>query len=132
MTHQLKPCGTEAAWQRHNYRGEPIDEACEQAHRTFKRDWERTARARSIELPPCTECRGPRKPRQGAHGWCSACYNRWLDAGRPVDGPPPVGAAVVARREDYRWLRSTGETVLGAAQRVGVAEKTARKWETAA
>jgi len=132
VSRQLRPCGTEAARQRHRHRGEPVDEACEQAHLIYQRDWERAARARTGDLPPCTACDGPRKPRQGAHGWCSACYNRWLDAGQPTDGPPLVGATVAGRREDYRWLRSNGETVSAAAGRVGVAEKTARNWEAVA
>jgi hypothetical protein len=132
MSRHLKPCGTEAAWQRHRYRGEPVDEACEQAHRDYKRDWERAARTRTVELPSCTECGGERKPRQGAHGWCSACYNRWLDAGRPEDGPPPVGARATGQREDYLWLRSLGEIPAVAAKRTGVTEKTAQQWEVAA
>ncbi|WP_242892619.1 WhiB family transcriptional regulator [Actinomadura litoris] len=33
MTRQLKPCGTNAAWVRHKRNGEPVDEACAQAHR---------------------------------------------------------------------------------------------------
>jgi hypothetical protein len=135
-TRQLQPCGTEAAWQRHIYRGEPVDEVCERAHRDYKRDWERAARIRNIELPPCTECGGARKPRQAAHGWCQACYCRWIKAGRPADGPPPRGAKRrspwAGRREDYRWLRNSGETIAAAAQRIGIAEKTARKWEAAA
>ncbi|MEU4570797.1 hypothetical protein [Micromonospora sp. NPDC023956] len=33
---QLKPCGTYAAWQRHQYHGEPVDPACEAAAETYK------------------------------------------------------------------------------------------------
>lgn len=132
----LRPCGTEAAHNRHLYRDEPIDEACEQAHRIYQRDWERAARARDTDLPPCTQCGGARKPRQAAHGWCQACYCRWLKAGRPDDGPPLRTAKRrspwVGRREDYRWLRSNGEPVGTAAQRIGITEKTARRWEVAA
>ena len=45
--------------------------------------------------PPCRNCGEPRKPRanqpgyKGANGWCEACYKRWLQAGRPPEGPPP-------------------------------------------
>lgn len=30
---RLKPCGTDAAYERHKRRGEPVDEACREAHR---------------------------------------------------------------------------------------------------
>jgi hypothetical protein len=29
----LKPCGTASAYKRHHARGEPVDEACKEAHR---------------------------------------------------------------------------------------------------
>jgi hypothetical protein len=32
-----------------------------------------------------------------------------------------------ARLDDYAWLRDSGESVAGAARRVGIAEKTARE-----
>lgn len=31
------PCGTERAYQRHYYRGEPVDDACAEAHRVHNR-----------------------------------------------------------------------------------------------
>ena len=45
--------------------------------------------------PPCRSCGKPRRPRSGqpgytgANGWCEPCYKRWLQAGRPPEGPPP-------------------------------------------
>jgi hypothetical protein len=132
MARQLKPCGTNAAWERHRYRGEPVDDACEQAHRDYDRDRGREIRARSTDAPPCTSCGKPRRAHQGARSWCHACYCRWLKAGRPADGPPPVGPRNAGRREDYRWLREIGESLPAAAQRVGVTKETARQWEVAA
>lgn len=32
------PCGTERAYQRHYYRGEPIDDECREAHATYERE----------------------------------------------------------------------------------------------
>jgi hypothetical protein len=132
MPRQLKPCGTNAAWERHQYRGEPVDDACEQAHLAYNRNRGRVIRARNRNAEPCTNCRKPRKAHQGARGWCQACYCRWVKAGRPVDGPPPVRPRNAGRREDYRWLRDTGETVAAAAKRVGITRETARQWEAAA
>lgn len=43
---ELRPCGTEAAWMRHKARGEPIDEACAEAHRRYHREYARNRRAR--------------------------------------------------------------------------------------
>lgn len=133
---RLRPCGTEAAYSRHRYRGEPVDDACEQAHLAYQRDWAAAARARSIDRPPCTGCGGSRKKRQGARGWCQACYCRWIKAGRPAGGPPPREkrrrSVWTERRADYRWLRDGGEPIDAAAKRVGITEKTARRWETAA
>jgi ribosomal protein L37AE/L43A len=132
MTRQLKPCGTNAAWERHCYHSEPVDDACEQAHRAYNRDRARDIRARQTDAPPCTSCGKPRKAHQGARGWCQACYCRWAKAGRPTDGPPPVRARNAGRREDYRWLRDIGEPIATAAQRVGITRETAQKWEAAA
>jgi len=75
VTAQLRPCGTPAAYNRHRYRDEPIDDACAQARRR---------------------------------------------------------SAWTLRREDYRWLRSNGEPIEAAAQRIGITEKTAKRWEAAA
>lgn len=41
---RLKPCGSPAAYQRHRDRGEPIDDACREAHNAEKRE-RRAARA---------------------------------------------------------------------------------------
>jgi hypothetical protein len=35
---QLVPCGTHGAYERHRWRGEPIDEACAQAQREYDRE----------------------------------------------------------------------------------------------
>jgi hypothetical protein len=39
----------------------------------------------------CSCCRQPGAHR--GHGWCVACYTRWVYWGRPADGPPLPGAA---------------------------------------
>jgi hypothetical protein len=39
-------------------------------------------------LPPCENC-GGRVSVPRPHGWCSGCYQRWLNAGKPDSGPPP-------------------------------------------
>lgn len=43
-----------------------------------------------LEIPelPCSCCGTPEKRLR--HGWCSRCYQRWLKAGRPEGGPPPL------------------------------------------
>lgn len=126
---QLKPCGTYAAWTRHYRRGEPIDDACALALRIYLDAGIRRARARNTELPPCTACGGPRKPRQGSFGWCNACYQRWRYAGQPEDGPPPRYSGTAARREDYFWLRDNGEDIDSAAERIGISPTTAQEWD---
>lgn len=37
MPRALAPCGTDSAFQRHKRRGEPVDEACREAHRRVRR-----------------------------------------------------------------------------------------------
>lgn len=126
----LKPCGTYAAWTRHYRNGEPIDDACAEAHRIYATAAQRRARKRgSASLPPCTACGGPRKLRQGSFGWCNACYLRWRYAGQPEDGPPPRYGGNEARREDYFWLRDVGEPIERAAERAGISVTTARTWD---
>lgn len=48
MARKLKPCGTDAAYQRHYARGEPIDEACKAAHSAKVRPGAK-ARQRALE-----------------------------------------------------------------------------------
>lgn len=102
------------------------------------------------EIPPrCRNCRAVRRKRasgegfEGACDYCRACYDRWRKAGRPVTGPPdprPCGdraAAANAKRlaeragrvEDFADLRSWGESIAEAAERVGVSLETAGKYE---
>lgn len=85
----LQPCGTPAAYLRHWRRGEDPCTPCKEAHRAHNKENARKVRASSRNLPPCTVCGGPRKPRRGVHGWCNACTLRWQYAGKPDSGPPP-------------------------------------------
>lgn len=39
MPRELRPCGTDAAWQRHKHRGEQPCEACCEAHRRYVRTY---------------------------------------------------------------------------------------------
>jgi hypothetical protein len=54
----------------------------------------RPARA-EVACPSCGA-----KTKQPRHGWCFACYQRWLKAGRPESGPPPLANTAFAD-----WLR---------------------------
>ena len=47
---ELRPCGTETAYQRHRSRGEPIDDACRKAHNATVTEWNRAHRAAVLEL----------------------------------------------------------------------------------
>lgn len=38
MPRELKPCGTASAYMRHSRRGEPIDDACREAHNAANQD----------------------------------------------------------------------------------------------
>lgn len=128
------PCGTIAAWQRHHrqgLRGDQIDPACRAAHNAYTNACRRKAKARGRRPPPCTACGRERPPTTGRRGWCDACYGRWLRGGRPADGPPPSSFdAFKGWREDFAFLREQGEGVEVAAQRVGIAVRTAQNWES--
>ncbi|MFC5744783.1 hypothetical protein [Actinomadura rugatobispora] len=126
---QLQPCGTHAAYVRHKYRGEPIDDACEAAHRAYCAAWARKARDR-YPTATCTACERERLILR--YGWCQSCVSRWQQAGRPDTGPPPLrrmtSTRAVELREDFTWLLETGESVEMAAERLGIAAGTARDW----
>lgn len=126
MARQLQPCGTQAAYQRHKRRNEEPCAACEEAARNDRRARYLAEIERAGDRDPCIECGGERGP-GSAHGWCCACYHRWLRAARPEDGPPPRPSA---RREEYAWLREQGTPIEEAAARAGIAVSTAViKWE---
>lgn len=145
MARELQPCGTPGAYIRHWRRGEPIDNACREAHNAqVRRSLQKTAASKPPPPPPSGPrfCKNPacgvritRKPDgrlRGACGWCNACYLRWYHAGRPDTGPPaPHDPArrKNTRREDYFWLVDQGESREGACRRVGVTERTAARWE---
>lgn len=96
---------------------------------------------RAIICPCCRKL----KQRKGNYPWCTACYQRWIRAGRPPGGPArPLTRETCAeraraayqeqargRREDYQELRSWGETREVAAARVGVTERTVQRYERA-
>jgi hypothetical protein len=68
--------------------------------------------------------------RHWAHGWVTACYDRWLRAGKPEGGPPPPWSRPYGRREDYAELtREQGFTLYQAAERLGVSSRTAWRYE---
>lgn len=142
MTRPLAPCGTDAAYQRHYRRGEPIDDACREAHNAKNGPLRRAARA--SEGTPCTSCPGMRKPYTGlpSKDWCQNCYDRWKRAGRPADGPPPPPAnpsepgaeanrrKSAERRQEYYDLRDLmGFTPEQAASDIDISPRTARKWD---
>jgi hypothetical protein len=63
----------------------------------------------------CSECGAALVTGYGAHGWCGACYQRWMRAGKPSSGPPladtthtPEGRK--ARLEDLQFLLDLGIT----------------------
>lgn len=81
--------------------------------------------------------------RRAAHGWIMACYQRWLTAGRPADGPPPPQATsgahlarlrsertaqAAARRTRARELCAAGWGRDAIATEIGVSEDTVRKY----
>ena len=84
----------------------------------------------------------------GGCGYCLACYDRWVKAGRPASGPPPARhrgggdrfaavtvsrrQAMAARMEDYAGLRSWDVTPAAAAGRVGIrSAETIARYEAA-
>lgn len=88
----------------------------------------------------CACCGG--EGRLGSGSWRESCYRRWLLAGRPDTGPPPLKrrtttgghsvspTAVAGRIEDYTELtRDHGLTLYQAAERLHVSERTAFRYE---
>lgn len=136
---QLQPCGTPAAYRRHLRHGEKACDPCKAAINQDIKD-----RLNNRKVGPCGTCRRDRQLR--SCGWCDSCNGRWLRAGKPEGGPPPLnsdprtpariaGAAraraaqnqrVAARREDYALLREQGVGVEEAADRVGISATHAR------
>lgn len=71
--------------------------------------------------------------------WCSACYRRWVGAGRPDSGPPSrqkngqasrdhATAARQARIEETVRLATLGWTQKAIATQVGVSESAVRQY----
>lgn len=115
---QPQPCGTPAAYQRHNRRKED----CQDCLDAWRADQQAK---RAAETRHCSQgCDAV----VACKGWCRACYERWLDAGRPEDGPPPK-LEVSAKREDYLFLRAQGEIREVAAQRAGASLTWTYTWE---
>ena len=64
-------------------------------------------------------------------GFTTAHYERWRRQGRPEE-LPPAGARRRWRIEDYADLtRSLGESLYSAAERMGISERTAWRYEAA-
>ena len=129
----LKPCGTRAAYQRHKESGEPVDEACRAANRTYQAKWKRRARTR-YPVGTCAACKRERPIEH--NGWCESCTSAWRKAGRPAAGPPPLKFRLSATRasgealqEDFVFLLESGESAETAAGRVSIAVATALRWE---
>lgn len=73
------------------------------------------------------------------HGWRDACWRRWIEAGKPADGPPPPKPGsggvlksreiVASRLEDLALLLDVGVDKREAARRIGVSYKTVCRYE---
>ena len=123
MSRKPPPCGTPNGWRRHYRRGETPCGPCAQAWRDRNRVMAKQVRARRRRLDtPCRDCGGPRYAGLTANGRCNACRQRHDYTNRTTPG-------AVARREDFDWLMSTGESLDGAARRVGISLTTAQEWE---
>lgn len=86
-------CGGESGYRRHLRRGELACDACRTGHTAYERE-RRMVKRRDLpaSVPRvvgglCANCGVAAKRLR--RGWCFACYQRWLKAGRPVGGPPP-------------------------------------------
>jgi transcriptional regulator with XRE-family HTH domain len=68
--------------------------------------------------------------RHGGRRLRNTCYNRRLKAGT-LDGFPPLGAALprLWRLEEYTELRARGVSIRKAAERLGVTDRTAARYE---
>jgi hypothetical protein len=97
----------------------------------------------------CSHCH--RKGRHAGRTWCSKCYQRWFNAGKPEGGVPPIredrdwvtteglkrgnkerSQYCASVREEYFELRFSAGFQMSrkaAAERIGVHEVTARRWE---
>jgi len=63
-----------------------------------------------------------------SRGWIRACYDRWMRAGKPEEGPPAPGYLV--NREEYAWFRYTlNVSVKRAAELAGISERTGWRYE---
>ena len=86
------PCGTNSAYLRHRRRGEPVDEACLEAHR---RTITELRRRRGVK----PRVRGPE------HGTRAAYQREWL-RWRSGEGPPPCEECRAANAEATRRYRA--------------------------
>lgn len=77
-TRPLAPCGTPAAYDRHTRKGEPIDDACREAHNAKNR--EKRAQARARGPVECGTRRGYQKHRRYGEEACAACRQANTDA----------------------------------------------------
>ncbi|ROO82646.1 hypothetical protein EDD29_0127 [Actinocorallia herbida] len=77
-------------------------------------------------------CKHCRKPAENAgHGYCSADYQRWTDAGQPPEGPAPARHGRDARRNAYLAARLRGLNVHDAAAAVNISTRTGYRYEHA-
>lgn len=67
----LSPCGTPAAYDRHIRRGEPVDDACREAHNADNRAKRERTRAKGPVV--CGTRRGYQKHRRNGEEACDAC-----------------------------------------------------------
>lgn len=117
MKRPLKPCGTVAAWKRHQRAGEPPCETCKAAHREDMAERRRLARggARRAELPPLEVspfCGDP-GDREATLQWVRALLRSVLPFMLSFD-PPRVAAvsaefrAVLAELDELDELDARG------------------------
>lgn len=100
----------------HLRRGEPTDPACRAANAARSKGYVR----REIACACCGEA-----GHHHAHGWITACYQRWLHAGKPASGPPP---STEAKRETVLWLLKQGEHREQVMTRAGVSIHQIRRY----
>lgn len=84
----------------------------------------------------CRCCGRPRTRRgdgrgwNGAHGWCSACTERWRVAGKPPEGPPaPPSATERAARISAGLRRWHATHSQSQAARAALAATNPWRWE---
>jgi hypothetical protein len=74
-------------------------------------------------IAACASC-GSEPTSRTRRDWCNGCYLRWLDAGRPADGPPPrrLWTAESLRAEAELLADSAGLSRAEIAGRLGLSK----------